>query len=204
MHIIINKHKILLLGLIFIALSGMLFLVVFGPIILQESKYQLRQTLQTATNPTVTMIDPTNKGFTLIIPKIDAEAKIISDVDPYSKNEYLQALSNGVAHAKGSAKPGEIGNTFLFAHSSDNFYNANRYNSVFYLLYKLNVGDEIYITKDDKLFSYKVNNKQIVKPVNIEFLSEETNEEVLTLMTCWPPGTTYERLIIRGERVNRD
>ncbi len=203
MHII-TRNKFLIIGVVLIACSFILFLIVFGPLIYQESKYQVEQTLQTNKEQDIATIDPINKGFTVIIPKISAEANIIPDVDPYNKNEYLQALTSGVAHAKGSAKPGEIGNTFLFAHSSDNFYNANRYNSVFYLLYKLDVGDEIYITHNNELFSYKVNNKQIVKPENIEFLSEETGDEVLTLMTCWPPGTTYERLIIKGERVNRD
>ncbi len=199
-----TRKKLLLAGSMLIACSFVGFVFVFGPIVNQEIKYQIRKVSKTNSEVVKTTIDPINKGFTITIPKIAAEANIISDVDPYNKSEYLKALTSGVAHAKGSAKPGEIGNTFLFAHSSDNFYNANRYNSVFYLLYKLTVGDEIYITHNNELLSYKVKDKQIVKPENIEFLSMRTNEEVLTLMTCWPPGTTHERLIIIGERVTKD
>ncbi len=54
----------------------------------------------------------------IIIPKIGAQSGIVSEVDPYNKAEYLKALSGGVAHAKGTALPGELVNIFLFAHSS--------------------------------------------------------------------------------------
>lgn len=192
----ITTTKTFKLGIILIITSLLLGCIVFGPIIYQESKYQINNAFTESTESVV--VEPINKGFTLVIPKIGAEADIISDVDPYNPSEYLQALTKGVAHAKGTAKPGENGNIFLFAHSSDNFYNANRYNSVFYLLYKLEVGDDIYLTNNNELFTYKVMEKQTIEPEEIEYISNRGDKNELTLMTCWPPGTTNRRLLIKA------
>lgn len=171
---------------------------IFWPLIYQENRYQVTHTLA-QNNGQQNFIDATKRDFEIVIPKIQADAKILPDIDPNNPTEYLQALTKGVAHAKGTAKPGENGNIFLFAHSSDNFYNANRYNSVFYLLYKLEVGDNIYLTKDKKLYAYKVKSKEIVESENVTFLENTGNVNGLTLMTCWPPGTTAKRLIIQAD-----
>ena len=52
-------------------------------------------------------------------------------------------MSEGVAQAKGTAVPGEEGNVFIFSHSGSDFYQADRFNAVFYLLDKLGKGDQI-------------------------------------------------------------
>ncbi len=143
-----------------------------------------------------------DKDFSIVIPKIGANAKVIENIDPYNSSEYQKALTKGVAHAKGTALPNENGNTFIFAHSSDNFYNANRYNSIFYLLNKMEKGDDIYIVYNGKVIPYKVKETKIVDKDKIEYLknSERKKDNELTLMTCWPPGTTYKRLIVIAEK----
>jgi hypothetical protein len=72
--------------------------------------------------------------FSIFIPKIGANAKIYPNVDPAKEEEFLPVLQKGVAHAKGTVFPGLSGNIYLFAHSTDNFWDAGRYNAVFYLL----------------------------------------------------------------------
>ena len=144
---------------------------------------------------------PEDPKFSIIIPKIGANAKIIPNVDASNKSEYLINLQQGVAHTLGTAFPGEKGHIFLFAHSTDYFWNIGNYNAVFYLLYKLEKNDDINIIYNGKRFLYKVVGTQIVDPHQVEFVVRKSNKEFLTLQTCWPPGTTLKRLLVYAMRV---
>lgn len=206
-----NKVKLnvfIKIGLLFIGLSLVLSIIIFYPIIKEEIKYKLITKNSTATlngyeykESEIETVAPIDEGFSIIVPKIGANARVIQDVDPYNETEYQRSLSKGVAHAKGSALPGEVGNTFLFAHSSDNLLNANRYNSVFYLLNKLELQDIFVIVREGKTYKYKVTDKLIVSPEQVEYLENNVNKKQATLMTCWPAGTTINRLLIIGEQL---
>ncbi|MDH7476743.1 MAG: sortase [Microgenomates group bacterium] len=147
------------------------------------------------------VIIPEDPNFSIVIPKIGANAKIIDNVDPSDTKVYLEALTKGVAHAQGTAFPGEPGHIFLFAHSTDYFWNVGTYNAIFYLLYKLEKGDEVDLFFRGQRYVYKVIGKQIVDPERVEYLTRKTNREFLTLQTCWPPGTTLKRLLVFAARV---
>lgn len=170
-----------------------LLFLTYYPILFAEARY--------LTTKPKTNLQPVDKEFGIVIPKINANAKIIRNVNPYVPAIYQQALSQGVAHAQGTGLPGEKANIFLFAHSSGNWYQANRFNSVFYLLYKLEEKDLIEVYFHQQKFSYQVTNKIYVDPGSVEYLSRNRVEETLTLMTCWPPGTTAKRLIVEAKRV---
>lgn len=138
-----------------------------------------------------------NTDFSLYIPKISARAEIIHNVDPSNKEAMEAALMRGVAHARGSSFPGVRGGTYLFAHSTDAPLNFSRFNAVFYLLREQEIGDEIYVFFLDRLYKYKVTEKQIVNGDDISWLTgAAVGEERLILQTCWPPGTTFKRLIV--------
>ena len=181
-------------------LSGVLVigLIFYSPVI-QETKYTIRKAQSVIRNPQSVIeeekILPINTDFGIVIPKINANAKIFYNVNPYDKKEFLPVLKKGVAHAKGTFFPGGGKNIYLFAHSTDAFYNAGSYNAVFFLIGKLNKGDEIDIYYKGQLFKYFVFEKKVVGPQATEYL-KHTNEEILTLQTCYPPGTTLRRLIV--------
>lgn len=145
---------------------------------------------------------PLDTNFGIVIPKIAANSKIIPSVSVTDKDAYLEALQTGVAHADGTAFPGEGGHIFMFAHSTDYIWNVGTYNAVFYLLYKLEVGDEINIFYKGQRYVYKVTGKEVVDPTEVEYLTRKTDREFLTLQTCWPPGTTLKRQLIFAERVS--
>lgn len=148
----------------------------------------------------VEVLTPQNSSFNIIIPKIGANSKVIANVNAADETEYLAALNNGVAHTLGTAFPGENGHIFLFAHSTDYFWNVGSYNAVFYLLYKLEKGDEIDLFYDGQRYVYTAIGKQIVNPSQVEYLTRKSNKEFLTLQTCWPPGTTLQRLLVFATR----
>ncbi len=137
-----------------------------------------------------------NSEFFISIPAISATAPIILNVDPWNETEYQLKLKNGVAHAINSAIPGETGTTFLFAHSSDWPWNITRYNTAFFSLSKLKVGDEIIITRDNKPINYLVADKKVVWPREVDVLISTTDKYQLILQTCTPLGTTFKRLLI--------
>jgi len=142
------------------------------------------------------IIVPADPTFSIVIPKIAANSRIIANVNTANYDEYIKALGEGVAHAQGTAFPGDQGHIYLFAHSTDNILNVGTYNAIFYLLYKLEQKDEIFLFYQGKKHSYQVVGKRVVKPTEIHYLTRSSAEEFLTLQTCWPPGTTLERMLI--------
>lgn len=136
--------------------------------------------------------------FSVVIPKIGASAKVIPNVDASDESVFLPALQKGVAHARGTVFPGMKGNIYLFAHSTDNFWNVGRYNAVFYLLKDVSVGDDVILFFENVRHNYKVAEVRIVDAQDVELLtkSQESKEEKVILQTCWPPGTTWKRLIV--------
>ncbi len=142
---------------------------------------------------------PADTQFGIVIPRIHANARVLPNIDTSDESVYLDALNRGVAHAAGTAFPGENGHIFLFAHSSDYFWNVQSYNAVFYLLYKLQKGDEISLFRNGKRFVYEMTGSTVVDPSEVEYLTRKTDSETLTLQTCWPPGTTLKRLLVFAE-----
>lgn len=139
---------------------------------------------------------PVDANFGIVIPKIGVNSKVIPNVDPNIPREFSLALKKGVAHAAGSALPSdEEGIIFIFGHSTDYPWNVSRYNAIFYQIKDLEIGDEINLFYQGKRYFYKVTEKRIVGAKDTSFLSNQSGK-VLILQTCWPPGTTKERLLI--------
>lgn len=145
------------------------------------------------------LIKPISTEFGLVIEKINANAKIVAQVDPGSEKAYTAALKEGIAQAKGSTDPGEDGNMFLFSHSTDAPWNIIRYNAIFYLLRELEPGDRVIVFFKNRRFDYIVFDKTIAKPSDLTFLTNRYDKPVLTMQTCDPPGTLLNRLIVRAK-----
>ncbi len=174
-----------------------------GKIITEQPEEQPKGLLAKALNlKSVEFLVPEDPNSSIVIPKIGANARIINNVDAGNEGAYLEALRQGVAHAAGTSFPGEGGHIFLFAHSTDYFWNVGTYNAIFYLLYKLEAGDEVNLFYQGQRYRYRVIDKQVVEASQVEYLTRKTNKEFLTLQTCWPPGTTLKRLLVFATRVS--
>ena len=214
-------HFIRGLGAGMIAFSVLAFSFSFGPVIQKEFKYKLQEkgivsekaettpdfSVQEAEAQKILEIQKEAQSygvtsyFSVVIPKIDAASNVIANVDPGNRADYLEALSKGVAHAKGTYFPGQTGTVFLFSHSTDSPLNFARYNAVFYLLKKLEKGDKIVIFFADKKYVYEVEDKKIADPKDVSWLDPENKGEKLVLMTCDPPGTTWRRLLVTAKPI---
>lgn len=147
-------------------------------------------------------IIPVSTEYGIVIEKINANARIVSGVNPGSEREYTNALTQGVAEALGSTPPGQPGNLYLFSHSTDAPWNIVRYNAIFYLLRELTPGDKVIIFYQNKRYDYIVYDKTIARADEVSYLTNKYDAPVLTLQTCDPPGTLLNRLIVRAKLVN--
>jgi len=171
------------------------------PLIVQEPVKQ--KTLGFAdvlSGPKEQILVPVDTVFSILIPKIGANARVFPNVDPSNSDIFLPILQKGVAHAQGTFFPGQAGNIYLFAHSTDNFWDVGRYNAVFYLLKDLKEGDDVVIFYQNVRHNYKVTKIGTISPSEVSFITAaSTGKELLILQTCWPPGTTWQRLLVFAE-----
>jgi LPXTG-site transpeptidase (sortase) family protein len=198
-----NKRLVEILNLagnILIVVSFMFAFFTFAPAAVQEVDYQKDVVIKKITGKDEPVfLEPPNREFSIVIPKIKAVAPVFENVNPFSENAFLPPLKKGVAHASTSALPGEGGNVYIFAHSTDSFYNVGRYNAIFYLLGKLEEDDEVDIYYEGRKIVYAVEEKKVVGASQTDYLYKG-EEDTLTLQTCYPPGTTLKRLIVTAKR----
>ena len=155
---------------------------------------------QVLTGPKEQILIPIDTDFDVLIPKIGANARIFPNVDASNPNVFLSILKEGVAHAQGTFFPGQKGNIYLFAHSTDNFWDVGRYNAIFYLLKDLKPGDDVVVFAQNVRHNYKVKNSVILNPSEVSYVTNaKTGKELLILQTCWPPGTAWQRLLVFAE-----
>jgi len=146
----------------------------------------------------VVAVDP---NFSVIIDKINVNAPVVADVSTVNNLEYMNALSHGVAHAKGTPYPGQDGNMFLFAHSSINFWQLGPYATVFNLLNKVEVGDNITMVYKGRPYVYRVFSTEVVPGWNTKPFDDNYTVPVITLVTCDPPGSTQNRLVVKAKLI---
>ena len=112
------------------------------------------------------------------------------------------ALRAGAGHFYETPLPGEPGNVAIAGHRTG-------YGEPFRHIEKLRDGDQIILETPFATYVYKVRspfeeafgtphpNPWIVKPTDLS-VKAETADSVVTLVSCDPPGTSKNRLIVRG------
>jgi len=130
----------------------------------------------------------------LIIPRLAVNAPLLFPEDA-DEQSILEALQDGVARYPDTALPGEVGNFFVTGHSSQLIWEEGKYKNVFSLLEKLTTDDVVLVYYHKQKFVYTVSDSKTVEPDDLSVL-EQTDQPILTLMTCWPTGTTARRLIV--------
>ena len=142
----------------------------------------------------------------LIIPKINVDVPVLYGVG----NDYasqMKAMEKGVAHFSipgANSRPGQIGNTVLSGHSSNDLFDTGDYKFIFAQLDKLEKGDTIYLNYKSKRYAYIVTKKEVVKPNQVDKLIVKTKTPILTLITCTPLGTALNRLLVTAEQISPD
>jgi len=145
---------------------------------------------------------PVGKESKVIIPKINVEIPVVYDEPSIQEGAVQKALERGVLHYATTPSPGEKGNAVIFGHSSNNILNSGKYKFAFVLLSRLENGDTFMLEKGGKRFVYKVFEKKIVAPTDLSVLEKTGKVATATLITCDPPGTSINRLVVIGEQIS--
>lgn len=203
----------LVTGLLILSLAifALWFLLTATPVLAVEARYQYRRGLETLFGVSslravfIPDLDldfrsmSKHKEYGITIPKLYLDEPVVFNVDPNDKAAYTKALQEGIAHASSTALPDSPGIGYYFAHSSSPEL-RRQYNAIFYTLGKLEEGDEIFIWFEGKKHRYIVERKEITQPNNVAFLQTEYPQETIVLQTCWPVGTTQNRMLVFASR----
>ena len=145
----------------------------------------------------------------IAIPKIKVDRKVVEVGWTLEQLDGQQVAVWNVAkyavgHHEGTANPGQAGNIVLAGHSGGGAYPFND-------LYYLAPGDTILLWSNGQQYKYTVSQHLVVDEIgpnvtldqrraNAHYI-EPTQNEVVTLVTCWPltgPKKFTQRVIIRA------
>ena len=159
--------------------------------------------LKAETDESVTLVpeiaDQISSDPEIMAPAIGLRSKIVS---PQNRdlNILNTALAKGVVHYPGSASPGEVGNVFLFGHSTGLPVVHNKAYEVFNRLKELRAGDAIRIRENNREYLYLVSSIAVKKADDAR-IDLESSEKKLTLSTCKIFGGKEDRYIVEAEFV---
>ncbi|WP_340391586.1 class C sortase [Macrococcoides caseolyticum] len=128
---------------------------------------------------------------TIKIPKLNLHYPVYDQATP-------ENLNRGVSRVIGTSFPvgGRSTNSVLAAHS------YSPYHEWFTHIDKLDNGDKIIINNFKETLYYKVYDKKVVRPDQVEALSIIKGKDIITLLTCTPSGA--DRILIYAERTTKD
>lgn len=128
----------------------------------------------------------------LKIEKLHVELPIYHGTSP-------AVLNMAVGHLQGSSLPigGKSTHAVLSAHRG--LPSAKLFSD----LDQLEPGDTFTVTVLDRILTYQVDQIRIVLPSEVEDLYVTEGKDYCTLVTCTPYGINTHRLLVRGERVDR-
>jgi len=142
----------------------------------------------------------------LVIPKINVDVPVLYGVGS-DYNSQMAAMQKGVAQFAipgANSVPGQVGNTAIAGHSSNDLFDQGDYKFIFAQLEKLAPGDSIYANYKGIRYSYVVTKLQVVGPNDASALVYPTTKPMLTLITCTPLGTSQNRLLVVAEQTSPD
>jgi len=129
--------------------------------------------------------------YFISIPKINVNNAVVTTIDT--------DLSQHLVNFPGTAIPPANGNAAIFGHSTlPPLFDPNNYKTIFANAHNLVVGDEILVNSNHIDYKYKIFNISIVDAEDTSYLSQESDDSYITLVTCTPPGTVWKRLIIKA------
>src|SRR3990167_6074758 len=135
------------------------------------------------------------REYSLSLPKLNIEnAKVKVGGEDLTKS-LIQFVPTSL--------PGENGNVVILGHSTlPQLYNTKDYKTIFTYLPSLKEGDQVEVKLGDQTFVYKVYEMIVVKPDKVSVLNQKFDDSYLTLITCVPPGTYWNRLIVKAKLVD--
>jgi len=144
----------------------------------------------------VSNFDYSEKENSVEIPKIGVSAPLnfVEDIEIVH-----ETLDIGPVHYPDSVLPGEKGQTIVLGHSAPPNWPDIKYDNVFSNINDLVEGDDVFIYFDHKEYVYSIDTKVFLDIGQDIPESDLTNSEnMLILVSCWPPGKNIKRIAVEG------
>lgn len=145
-------------------------------------------------------IDPTITS-TINLPTLTDPLPLIY-TDTLDEATIQQQLKLGAVVLPLGKSFGDAGNVVVTAHSSGT-ESFGPYRFAFAQLSELAVGSEYSINTPTAEYHYRVYAKEIVWPHEVDKLPQDERSTV-TLVTCWPLWTNFQRLLVHSELTGVD
>ena len=107
----------------------------------------------------------------IVIPSLSVDIPII---EARVVDGFWELSETTASHGVGSANPGEVGNTVIFAHAREGLFGPLR---------NLKNDATVYVFSKDRWYRYQVTETKLVDPGAVEVIAP-TDDETLTLYTC--------------------
>ncbi len=115
--------------------------------------------------------ETTQEPLRIVIPTLSIDLPV---VEAKVVNGFWELSETSASHGIGSANPGELGNTVIFAHARE---------GLFLPLRSIKNNDNVYVLSKDHWYRYRVVQTQLVDPDHIQVIAQ-TKDETLTLFAC--------------------
>lgn len=143
-------------------------------------------------------------GFYLRIDKLGLFKKIVKNVDPRYKDEYVKSWETGISHGKFTSTPDLVGITYLFAHAAFSKENALSQNAWFTNLDQLVGGDLVIVYYEGYKYTYSVSEIMAVSPSATGFYTGASPVAKLRMQYCGPPtGSLNSRTLVDALLVDK-
>jgi len=138
------------------------------------------------------------KENSIEIPSIEISAPIFL-VKSADEKKILENLDRGVVMFEDYALPSKEGATVILGHSAMHDWPKSNPAWVFTYLRDIKEGDEIFINFEHRKYIYYVTEKFVLKEG--EDFPKVENENILFLVTCWPPGrlSFKQKLVVEAK-----
>ncbi|MEI8230557.1 MAG: sortase [Candidatus Peregrinibacteria bacterium] len=113
-------------------------------------------------------------------------------------------LTQGVVAYPHSVQPGQRGSLIIVGHSSplSTTDDSGISGRIFSRVPELKTGDQIIVRNADRTFTYVVYETSIVNAEETSLLEQQQDASQLTLITCYPVGSTKQRFIVKARFVH--
>jgi LPXTG-site transpeptidase (sortase) family protein len=153
----------------------------------QEGTFLEKKNSKSASDPNkLPVAEYIGSSDRVIIPKIGVNVSLVE-----ADNEE-EGLSQGAWRLPYTSKPDQGGNTVIAAHR---FKYLPPSNLTFYLLDKLEKGDKVILIWQEQKWEYVVQEQRVVEADDFSILDKK-EKPTLTLLTCHPPFSSRQRLIV--------
>ncbi|MGH7240529.1 MAG: sortase [Candidatus Saccharimonadales bacterium] len=108
-------------------------------------------------------------------------------------------LNDGVVYYPGSVLPGQPGEIVVLGHSAPPGWPHERHDWVFSNISDLKAGDTVTLNFNGHQYHYAVKDQGIIQQgQDVKATDFNGKNNVLELVSCWPPGKNYKRIVVQA------